>query len=121
MRRATTTGRPTALGPSQKESAKQLGVDASMLARWERGEREPTGPFALRVQRFVADALTAYSHMLGGFAGSMGLSGMAWVRQGQPKDRQLFASTRWPIWPGVAVEHQFDSVNPYFCAAGIPE
>jgi site-specific DNA recombinase len=44
----------TALGLSQKESAKQLGVDASTLARWERGEREPVGAFALRAESFVS-------------------------------------------------------------------
>jgi len=46
----------TALGLSQKESARQLGVDASTLARWERGERKPTGGFAVRAQRFVSAA-----------------------------------------------------------------
>jgi transcriptional regulator with XRE-family HTH domain len=51
----------TALGLSQKESARQLGVDAGTLARWERGEREPSGAFALRVQRFVAAAEVTWS------------------------------------------------------------
>jgi transcriptional regulator with XRE-family HTH domain len=43
----------TSLGLSQKQSAERLGVDPSTLARWERGEREPTGAFAERVQRYV--------------------------------------------------------------------
>lgn len=33
----------TSLGLSQKESARRLHVDPSTLAKWERGEREPTG------------------------------------------------------------------------------
>ena len=39
-----------ALGISQKESARRIGVDPSTLARWERGEREPTGKLAVRLQ-----------------------------------------------------------------------
>jgi hypothetical protein len=31
-------------------------VDASTLARWERGEREPAGQFAVRAERFVTAA-----------------------------------------------------------------
>ena len=31
----------------------QIGVDPSTLARWERGEREPTGAFLERVKRFL--------------------------------------------------------------------
>jgi transcriptional regulator with XRE-family HTH domain len=46
----------TALGLSQKESAKQLGVDASTLARWERAEREPAGAFLGPVTRFLNKA-----------------------------------------------------------------
>ena len=42
-----------ALGITQKESALQIGVDQRTLARWERGEREPTGMFAERVTRFL--------------------------------------------------------------------
>jgi transcriptional regulator with XRE-family HTH domain len=30
-----------------------MHVDPSTLARWERGEREPTGTFAIRVLRFL--------------------------------------------------------------------
>ena len=43
----------TVLGISQKESARRIGVDACTLARWERGERAPTGAFATRVLRFL--------------------------------------------------------------------
>jgi transcriptional regulator with XRE-family HTH domain len=46
----------TALGLSQNESAKRMGVDQSTLARWERGEREPTGGFAAQAQRFLVSA-----------------------------------------------------------------
>ena len=45
--------RRSSLGLSQKDAAKQLGVDPGTLARWERGERQPTGAFLVRVQRFV--------------------------------------------------------------------
>ena len=41
------------LGMTQKEAARQLGVDQGTLARWERGEREPQGAFLGRVKRFV--------------------------------------------------------------------
>jgi len=41
------------LGLSQKEAAKRLGIDPSTLARWERGERVPTGGFRPRVMRFL--------------------------------------------------------------------
>jgi site-specific DNA recombinase len=56
---ATTTAqqlvrRRTELGMSQKEAAQQMGVDPSTLARWERGEREPDGPCAKRIARFLA-------------------------------------------------------------------
>lgn len=44
----------SSLGLSQKEAATRLGVDPGTLARWERGEREPTGAFIARVQRFLA-------------------------------------------------------------------
>lgn len=43
----------TILGQSQKEAARQIGVDPDTLARWERGEREPTGAFLGRVKRFL--------------------------------------------------------------------
>ena len=51
----------TALGLSQKEAAKRTDVDASTLARWERGEREPTGRFAARVLGLVTRTETALS------------------------------------------------------------
>jgi DNA-binding transcriptional regulator YiaG len=38
----------------QKRVAIRLGVDLSILARWERGDRQPTGVFAGRVLRFLA-------------------------------------------------------------------
>ena len=31
-----------------------MGVDASTLARWERGEREPAGAFAARATKFLS-------------------------------------------------------------------
>lgn len=45
-----------ALGITQKESAERIGVDPSTLARWERGDREPRGEFAVRATRLVATA-----------------------------------------------------------------
>jgi transcriptional regulator with XRE-family HTH domain len=42
----------TSLGLSQNVAARELGVDPSMLARWERGEREPTGRSLPRLTRF---------------------------------------------------------------------
>ena len=42
----------TVLGISQKEAATRIGVDASTLARWERGEREPAGTLAIRLADF---------------------------------------------------------------------
>ena len=44
------------LGLTQKESAKRIGVDPSTLARWERGDKGPTGDFVARVMRFLAKA-----------------------------------------------------------------
>jgi site-specific DNA recombinase len=44
----------TAAGLTQRESAQRIGVDQGTLARWERGEREPTGAFAVRTTRFLA-------------------------------------------------------------------
>jgi transcriptional regulator with XRE-family HTH domain len=43
-----------ALGISQKESARRLGVDQSTMARWERGEREPAGNLALKARKFLS-------------------------------------------------------------------
>ena len=39
-----------ALGVTQAAFAARLGVDPSTLARWERGQREPTGRFAASVE-----------------------------------------------------------------------
>jgi len=46
----------TVLGLTQKESANRMDVDPSTLARWERGERKPTGAFLERVLKFLAEA-----------------------------------------------------------------
>ena len=43
------------LGMTQEEAAKRLGVDPNTLARWEWGEREPTGMFLGRVKHFLKD------------------------------------------------------------------
>jgi transcriptional regulator with XRE-family HTH domain len=42
-----------ALGMTQKEFARRIGVDPSTLARWERGERMPIGRFAVRVNELT--------------------------------------------------------------------
>ena len=47
--------RRTTLGITQEDSAKRLGVDPSTLARWERGQREPTGTLLNRVKQFLKD------------------------------------------------------------------
>ena len=39
----------TTRGLSQDEMARRLGVDRSTLARWESGQREPTGDRRLRL------------------------------------------------------------------------
>jgi transcriptional regulator with XRE-family HTH domain len=44
------------IGLSQREAAARIGVDMGTLARWERGEREPKGTFALRASRFLREA-----------------------------------------------------------------
>lgn len=41
------------LGITQGDFAEQLGVDPSTLARWERGEREPTGKFLKVVETAI--------------------------------------------------------------------
>jgi transcriptional regulator with XRE-family HTH domain len=51
----------TVLGLTQKEAAKRIGVDACTLARWERGEREPTGAFNARALRFLTAAEATWS------------------------------------------------------------
>jgi transcriptional regulator with XRE-family HTH domain len=47
--------RRTLLGLSQTQSAERIGVDASTLARWERGEREPLGTMATRAEQFLRE------------------------------------------------------------------
>ncbi|MDR3405949.1 MAG: helix-turn-helix domain-containing protein [Chthoniobacter sp.] len=39
-----------ALGVTQKDFAREIGVDPSTLAKWERGERTPTGKYLDRVR-----------------------------------------------------------------------
>jgi transcriptional regulator with XRE-family HTH domain len=46
----------TSQGLSQKEAAGRIGVGPGTLARWERGEREPSGEFLLRLNQFLQDA-----------------------------------------------------------------
>jgi transcriptional regulator with XRE-family HTH domain len=46
----------TAMGITQEEAARRIEVDQGTLARWERGEREPTGAFAMRAERFLVAA-----------------------------------------------------------------
>jgi transcriptional regulator with XRE-family HTH domain len=48
-----------AMGISQKESARRIGVDQSTLARWERGERDPAGDFVVRAENFLTGVETA--------------------------------------------------------------
>jgi Helix-turn-helix len=55
----------TTLGLSQKESAERLGVDPSTLAKWERAEREPTGVFLARVNRFLQGGKTSDARRVG--------------------------------------------------------
>jgi transcriptional regulator with XRE-family HTH domain len=51
----------TAMGITQGDVARRIGVDQATLARWERGEREPRGQFAVRAEQFVTDAEAAWS------------------------------------------------------------
>jgi site-specific DNA recombinase len=46
----------SALGLSQEEAARKLGVDPSTLARWERGEHEPAGAFNAKAERLIRSA-----------------------------------------------------------------
>ena len=41
------------LGMSQKEAAREIGADQGTLARWERGEKEPTGTHVDAARRFL--------------------------------------------------------------------
>jgi site-specific DNA recombinase len=43
----------TILGLSQKDAARKIGVDQATLAKWERGDREPKGQFAMLAERFL--------------------------------------------------------------------
>jgi DNA-binding XRE family transcriptional regulator len=45
-----------ALGVRQKDLARQLGVDPTTLARWERGEREPSHVYLRRLKDLFATA-----------------------------------------------------------------
>ena len=45
----------TSMGMTQGEAAKRIDVDPGTLARWERGEREPTGGLLGKVKRFLQD------------------------------------------------------------------
>jgi transcriptional regulator with XRE-family HTH domain len=47
-----------AMGLSQKDAAARMGVEQCTLARWERGEREPTGAFAVTAKRFLKTVKT---------------------------------------------------------------
>jgi transcriptional regulator with XRE-family HTH domain len=49
------------MGLSQKESARRVRVDQSTLARWERGEREPTGELAVQAKHFLAAAESTWA------------------------------------------------------------
>ena len=51
----------TAIGLTQKQAAARIGVDPCTLARWERSEREPTGAYAARAQRFLSAAQENWS------------------------------------------------------------
>lgn len=44
----------TAQGITQKEAAVRIGVDQGTLARWERGERQPTGRYLAQALRFTS-------------------------------------------------------------------
>jgi len=47
----------TTLGLTQMAAAQEISVDQGTLARWERGEREPTGEFLERVRQFLKEDL----------------------------------------------------------------
>ncbi len=55
----------TTLGLSQNEAAKRVGVDPSTLARWERGESEPTGKCLERVVCVLGDEEPQHSRRAG--------------------------------------------------------
>ena len=51
----------TILGLSQQQAAQRIGVDQCTLARWERGEREPTRALATQALDFVATLEATWS------------------------------------------------------------
>jgi transcriptional regulator with XRE-family HTH domain len=51
----------TVLGLSQEESAARIGVDPCTLARWERGERDPSGKSGALASQFVAAVEATWS------------------------------------------------------------
>lgn len=51
----------TILGLSQQQAAQRIGVDLCTLARWERGEREPTRALATQALNFVATLEATWS------------------------------------------------------------
>jgi DNA-binding XRE family transcriptional regulator len=51
------------LGLTQRTSAQRIGVDQSTLARWERGEREPSGALAVRATCFLCTAVVEVSQV----------------------------------------------------------
>ena len=55
------TAPPYRRGITQKEAARRIGVDSGTLARWERGEREPTGAHGARALRFLTSAEATWS------------------------------------------------------------
>jgi transcriptional regulator with XRE-family HTH domain len=55
----------TTLGLSLQEAAKRVGVDPSTLARWERGESEPTSKCLERVVRVLGDVEPQHSRRAG--------------------------------------------------------
>jgi DNA-binding transcriptional regulator YiaG len=55
----------TTLGLSQKKAALDLGVDVSTLARWERGDSEPTGKCLERVICVLGDEEPQHSRRAG--------------------------------------------------------
>ena len=57
--------RRTSLGLSQKEFARQIGVDPGTLALWERGEPEPTGSCLASVERFLQDGEPSNARLAG--------------------------------------------------------
>lgn len=45
-----------ALGMTQQKAARQIGVDQSTLARWERGDRQPAENLLKRVLKIMGSA-----------------------------------------------------------------